>query len=240
MNSVKTLDYKIEIKNLCKSFNKNAVLKNINININKGEIITILGGSGSGKSVFLKTLIGLESRDSGEFYCNNKEIKTQSDYREFYKKISILFQNNALFDSMMIEENILFPFINNKTHNKLELKKLCDEALISVGLKPEIKNLYVSEISGGMQKRVALARALITKPEIIFLDEPTSGLDVTNSRIIFELVHNLSKKYGITLIIITHDVFIAPSISDRMIFLENGEFQEVSHEWIKNKFQVNF
>ena len=234
------MNYKIEVKHLSKSFNEKAVLKDINININQGEIITILGGSGSGKSVFLKTLIGLENRDSGEIYCNNQSIKTQSEYKEFYKKISILFQNNALFDSMTIEENILFPFINNKTYSKSELEKLCDEALISVGLKPEIKDLYVSEISGGMQKRVALARALITKPEIIFLDEPTSGLDVINSKIIFDLVHNLSKQYGITLLIITHDVFISPSISDRIIFLENGEFQKVNHEWLKEKFQINF
>ncbi len=232
------MNYNIEVIHLSKSFNGKSVLKDINLCVTKGDIVTILGGSGSGKSVFLKTLIGLENRDSGDIFYNNQPVKTKSDYKNFYKEISVLFQNNALFDSMTIKENILFPFINDHKYSESEFNQLFEESIISVGLDPSIKDLYVSEISGGMQKRVALARAIITKPQIIFLDEPTSGLDVANSKLIFELVKTLSKKYGITLLIITHDVFLSPAISDKMLFLENGVFEMIDKEWLEKKFMM--
>jgi phospholipid/cholesterol/gamma-HCH transport system ATP-binding protein len=231
------VNHKIEVKNLTKRFGDKTVLTNINLNINKG-ISTILGGSGSGKSVFLKIIIGLIEKTNGSISFNGSELKTKADYQNFYKKISVLFQNNALFDSMNIQENLSFPFINDKTKDKLKLKQMCEESLISVGLKPEICSLSISEISGGMQKRVALARAIITKPEMVFLDEPTSGLDIENTKLIFDLIKELSIKFGITFIIITHDIFIAPYISDELFFLENGNFSVIDKDVLRERFKI--
>ena len=232
------MQYKLEIRNVRKHFEEKNVLRNINLKIPKGNILTILGGSGTGKSVLLKIIIGLIKQDYGEIICDNKIIKSKGDLKNFHKKISVLFQNNALFDGMNIEKNILFPFINDHHYEPETLNKMCNEAIISVGLDVKIRKSATSEISGGMQKRVALARAIITKPEIIFLDEPTSGLDVENSQRIFELVHQLSKQYAITVIIITHDVFLSPSISDQIVFIENGEETEVDSTWIENRFKI--
>lgn len=230
MNNVK-----IAIRDLTKSFNSRKVLDKINLDIYSNEILTIIGGSGSGKSVFMKTILGLIAKDYGSVSCDNIEI-TRKTRKNFYSKISVLFQSNALFDSMNIEENILFPFINSRVENK---NQLLDEVLDSVGLRADIKKLGVSEISGGMQKRVALARTIITKPQVIFLDEPTSGLDVINARIIFELTKTLAERYKITFFVITHDVFMAPLISNRIFYLENGGLTLMTRKDISEKFSIH-
>ncbi len=226
---------KISIRNLTKKFGDKVVLGDINLDIYNNEIITIIGGSGGGKSVFMKVILDLIHKDDGHIFCDNIEITTKS-IKKFYKKISVLFQSNALFDSMNIGENIAFPLINQKIDNK---NTLIDDALKSVGLNPDIKNLSVSEISGGMQKRVALARTIITKPEIIFLDEPTSGLDVINSRMIFELIKTLAKENKITFFVITHDIFLAPIVSDRIFFIEKGKLRQMTKEDIDEKFKID-
>lgn len=233
------MTYKLEIQNICKKFTERPVLENINIQISSGEIITILGGSGTGKSVLMKIIIGLIQQDKGKILYNNQSLSSTKDFQQFYKKISILFQNNALFDSLDIRENILFPFTNYKIPKNISSERMVDESLISVGLDILIKENMISEISGGMQKRVGLARALVTKPEIIFLDEPTSGLDFENSKKIFELITSLSKKENITFIIITHDIFLAPTISDQIIFLNSGQASDVNKEWVNKKFAIN-
>lgn len=230
--------YKLELQNIYKKFDEKIVLNGINLQVLDGTITTILGGSGSGKSVLMKIMIGLIKKTNGKILSDNSALESRSDFKKFHKKISVLFQNNALFDGMNIEKNILFPFINDRQYDKATLNTVCDDAIISVGLETKIRKSDTSELSGGMQKRVALARSIITKPEIIFLDEPTSGLDVENSEKIFKLIKNLSTQYGITFIIITHDVFLSPLISDKMIFLEGGKTQEVNLDWIEKRFRI--
>lgn len=224
---------KISIRNLYKSFNKKIIFKDINLEIYSGEIVTILGGSGSGKSVFLKTLIGLIEPDKGHIFCDNIEITASNRLKFFFPKIGVLFQNNALFDSMNIYDNLIFPLMNKQN---IASDELVDQVLKSVGLSPSIKNQYLFEISGGMQKRVALARCIITKPEIIFLDEPTSGLDFENTKLIFNLIKKLSDEYKITFLMVTHDIHVAPSISDKILLLENKSFSKITKEELIKRF----
>ena len=232
------MDIKISIKNLCKKFGEKVILNNINLDIYRNEIITIIGGSGSGKSVFMRTILSLIEKDSGQIFCDNIEINSKTR-KDFYSKIAVLFQSNALFDSMNIEENILFPFINRDDISKENQNQLLNEVLKSVGLQQDIKKLSISEISGGMQKRVALARTIITKPSVIFLDEPTSGLDIKTSGAIFDLIKNLAEKYKITFFIITHDVFIAPKISNRIFFIKNGGLTFIEKDQVEKEFLTN-
>ena len=231
-------EIKISIKNLCKKFGEKVILNNINLDIYSNEILTIIGGSGSGKSVFMRTILDLIEKDSGQIFCDGIEINSKTK-KNFYSKIAVLFQSNALFDSMNIEENILFPFINRTDITKENQNKLLNEVLESVGLQKDIKNLSISEISGGMQKRVALARTIITKPSVIFLDEPTSGLDIKTSGAIFELIKNLAEKYNITFFIITHDVFIAPKISNRIFLIKNGSLTFIENDQVEKEFLTN-
>jgi phospholipid/cholesterol/gamma-HCH transport system ATP-binding protein len=229
---------KISIKNLSKAFDEKEILNKINLDVYRNEILTIVGGSGSGKSVFMRVILDLIEKDKGQIFCDGIKV-TQETKKDFYSKIAVLFQSNALFDSMNIEENILFPLMNRDDISKDERMKMVDEVLESVGLHKDIKKLSISEISGGMQKRVALARTIITKPSIIFLDEPTSGLDLRIAKSIFQLIKSLAEKYKITFFIITHDVHFAPMISDRIFFLENGSLTLVPNDKIEEKFVMN-
>jgi phospholipid/cholesterol/gamma-HCH transport system ATP-binding protein len=225
---------KISIQNLSKSFGKKKILNQVNLDIYSNEILTIIGGSGSGKSVFMKIILGLINKDSGKILFDGIEI-TEQTRKNFYENIDVLFQSNALFDSMNIEENILFPFINRDDIDDLEKQKLLNEVLESVNLKSDIKKYSISEISGGMQKRVALARAIITRPSVIFLDEPTSGLDMKTAQSIFLLIQSLSKKYSMTFFLITHDIYLAPKISNRIFFLKNGSLDFTENDEIEKK-----
>ena len=215
----------INIKGLYKSFGKNTdILKGVDLTVRKGENLVVLGKSGSGKSVLIKCLVGLVAADKGELKVFDTDItKMNNQQRNAIRlKIGFLFQNSALYDSMTVRENLSFPL---KRHSKKltnkEVEHSVNEALESVGLKEAIDKMP-SELSGGMRKRIGLARTLILRPEIILYDEPTTGLDTITSREISELILHIQKKYKTTSIIITHDMACAKLTGDRLVILKDG------------------
>lgn len=215
----------IEIKNLHKAFGINKVLDGFNLILNEGENLVVMGKSGSGKSVMIKCLIGLEAPDSGSILVMNKEINTleREVIDELRTEIGFLFQGSALYDSMSVRENLEFPLRRHtKKFGKIkDTTPLVMEALESVGLANAI-NLMPNELSGGMKRRIALARTLILKPKIILYDEPTTGLDPITSKEIILLMKSIQEKYNTSSIIITHDVDCAKAIANRMILLIDG------------------
>lgn len=215
----------IVIKDLHKTFGANKVLDGFNLVLNEGENLVVMGKSGSGKSVMIKCLIGLETPDSGTISVMNKEINTleQVAIDELRTEIGFLFQGSALYDSMSVRENLEFPLRRHtKKFGKIkDTTPLVIEALESVGLANAI-NLMPNELSGGMKRRIALARTLILKPKIILYDEPTTGLDPITSKEIILLMKSIQEKYNTSSIIITHDVDCAKAIANRMILLIDG------------------
>lgn len=215
----------LEIKDLKKAFGGNAVLDGFNMELYKGENLVVMGKSGSGKSVMIKCLVGLMKADSGNIKIMNQDItllrKTDLDLLRTH--IGFLFQGSALYDSMTVRENLEFPLRRHKKklHMNQSSEVLVREALSNVGLEHTM-DLMPSELSGGMQRRVALARALILKPDIILYDEPTTGLDPITSKEIIQLMRNIQKTYDTSSLIITHDVDCARVISNRMILLVDG------------------
>ena len=215
----------LEIKKLNKSFGDNHVLKNFNMKLYKGENLVIMGKSGSGKSVMIKCLVGLIEADSGTISVMHKDITTlnQTALDILRADIGFLFQGSALYDSMTVRENLEFPLRrhSNKFGKHIQTTDLVMEALENVGLSHAV-DLMPAELSGGMQRRVALARTLIIKPKIILYDEPTSGLDPITAKEIIMLMQDIQKKYHTSSLIITHDVDFARVVSDRMILLIDG------------------
>lgn len=215
----------IHIKDLYKRFGKNHVLNGFNMKLYKGENLVVMGKSGSGKSVMIKCLVGLMQPDSGYISVMGNEIKLldRATLDILRSEIGFLFQGSALYDSMTVRENLEFPMRRHKEKlgNISDTTPLVLEALESVGLADAI-DLMPEELSGGMKRRVALARTLILRPKIILYDEPTSGLDPITSKEIIELMRSIQKKYGTSSLIITHDVDCARVISERMILLVNG------------------
>lgn len=222
MNNQKTV---IEIKELKKSYGDNHVLNGFNMRLFEGENLVIMGKSGSGKSVMIKCLIGLEEHDSGSIIVMEKDISTleHEELDELRTEVGFLFQGSALYDSMTVRENLEFPLRRHtKKFGKIkDTTPLVMEALENVGLANTI-NLMPEELSGGMKRRVALARTLILLPKIILYDEPTTGLDPITAKEILLLMQSIHKKYNTSSIIITHDVDCARAISDRMILLVDG------------------
>lgn len=215
----------IEIKDLCKSFGDNHVLDGFHLYLNEGENLVVMGKSGSGKSVMIKCLIGLEEIDSGTITIMGKDMSTISteDLDEIRTEVGFLFQGSALYDSMSVRENLEFPL---RRHTKKfgiieDTTPLVMEALENVGLANTI-NLMPNELSGGMKRRIALARTLILQPKIILYDEPTTGLDPITSKEIILLMKSIQKKYKTSSIIITHDIDCARVIANRMILLIDG------------------
>ncbi len=215
----------IEIKNLKKSYGENHVLNGFNMNLVEGENLVIMGKSGSGKSVMIKCLIGLEDPDSGTIRVMGKDISqlNHDELDELRTEVGFLFQGSALYDSMTVRENLEFPL---RRHTKKfgvikDTTPLVMEALENVGLANTI-NLMPEELSGGMKRRIALARTLILQPKIILYDEPTTGLDPITAKEIILLMISIQKKYNTSSIIITHDVDCARAISNRMILLVDG------------------
>ena len=213
----------IEIKDLHKSFGDNIVLDGFNLVLNEGENIVVMGKSGSGKSVMIKCLIGLEQYDSGTITIMEVELKnfeTEEELDDFRTEIGFLFQGSALYDSMTVRENLEFPLLRHpkKFGHIKDTKPLVMEALESVGLASAI-DLMPDELSGGMQRRIALARTLILKPKIILYDEPTTGLDPITASEIIQLMRSVQEKYKTSSIIITHDIDCAKLVSNRMILL---------------------
>lgn len=215
----------IKIQDLRKSFGDNQVLRGFDMELRKGENLVVMGKSGSGKSVMIKCLVGLMSPDSGYVEVLGKDINTldQVALDELRADIGFLFQGSALYDSMTVRENLEFPMRRHrkKFEGIQDTLPLVKEALENVGLGHTM-DLMPAELSGGMKRRVALARAIILKPKLILYDEPTSGLDPITSKEIIELMRSIQKKYGTSALIITHDVDCARVISERMILLVDG------------------
>lgn len=212
----------LEIKNLVKHFGDNEVLNGFNMRLNEGENLVIMGKSGSGKSVMIKCLMGLMQPDSGhiEIMGNNVLELEQAELDALRKKIGFLFQGSALYDSMTVKDNLEFPLRKQRISQE-EKDKLVHQALESVGLL-ETLALMPNELSGGMKRRVALARAIILHPKIIIYDEPTTGLDPITAKEIIQLMRDIQKIYGSSALIITHDVDCSRVIADRMILLIDG------------------
>lgn len=215
----------IDIRDLRKSFGENHVLNGFNMKLYEGENVVVMGKSGSGKSVMIKCLVGLMQPDSGYIEVLGKEIKIldRQTLDELRSDIGFLFQGSALYDSMTVRENLEFPLRRHKEKlgNTTNTEPLVLEALENVGLAHTV-DLMPEELSGGMKRRVALARTIILKPKIILYDEPTSGLDPITSKEIIELMRTIQKKYGTSSLIITHDVDCARVVSERMILLVDG------------------
>jgi phospholipid/cholesterol/gamma-HCH transport system ATP-binding protein len=237
----------IELKNVCKSFGNNAVLKGVTLSVKKGEDLVILGRSGSGKSITIKCLVGLVHADEGEINIFGEDITKMSNtaLNEIRVRIGFLFQNGALYDSMTVRQNLEFTLKHHSSYlSSNEVDEAILEALESVGLGEAIDKMP-SELSGGMRKRIGLARTLIIKPEIILYDEPTSGLDAITAREISELILYVQKKYKTTSIIITHDMACAKLTGNRIMILNNGiihaegtyaQLEKSEDKWVRSFF----
>lgn len=225
----------IRIENISKAFEGNEVFKNLSLDIKEGESIAIIGQSGVGKSVLLKLICGLIPPDSGTIYINNVNIQTAArrEREEALRKIAMLFQGSALFDSLTVEENVGFFLYEHSTYSRDKIREIVKEKLSLVNLV-NIESLLPAEISGGMQKRVSLARALAKDPEILLYDEPTTGLDPVNAELINDLILETMKSTRVTSIIVTHDMHSAFKIADRIAMLYHGEIIAVEE---KNKFK---
>ncbi|NEV95021.1 ATP-binding cassette domain-containing protein [Psychroflexus sp. YR1-1] len=213
----------IKVTDLHKSFDDLDVLKGVNAEFEKGKTNLIIGQSGSGKTVFLKCLLGLLIPDSGSIEYNGKAYKhfSKDEKREISKQMGMVFQGGALFDSMTVEENVMFPLKMLTKMSKQEMKNRVEEVLDRVNLK-ETNHKLPSEISGGMQKRVSIARAIVNKPNFLFCDEPNSGLDPRTASVIDNLIQEITHENDITTVINTHDMNSVFEIGENIIYLEHG------------------
>jgi len=213
----------IEVKNLSKSFGELQVLKDISANYHQGQVNMIIGRSGSGKSVLAKCMVGLHIPEKGEVLYEGKNFLNMNigEKVEVRKNIGMLFQASALFDSLTVEENVMFPLTMFTHMSKSEMLNRAEECLERVNLKGSEKS-YPSETSGGMQKRIAIARAIAMKPKFLFCDEPNSGLDPQTSIVIDNLIHDLTKEMNITTVVISHDMNSVIEIGDQIMFINEG------------------
>ena len=216
---------KIKITNLHKAFGKKVVLSGVDLDIAKGESLVVIGGSGTGKSVLIKCIQGLLTPDTGSILVDDQEVVgiNEEEKEALHSKMGMLFQGGALFDSLSVWENVAFDLLENRGMSKKDAKNEAVRVLRSVGLAPDVADLSPSEISGGMQKRVGLARAIASKPEIIFFDEPTTGLDPIMSDVINDLIIESVKGLGATALTITHDMASARKIADKIAMLYHGK-----------------
>lgn len=224
----------IEVKNLVKEFDRRVVLDNIDASFRKGEVNIIIGKSGSGKTVFLKNLIGLIKPTSGEItYAGSNFLKMRGgEMKRLRKDMGMLFQGSALFDSRTVLENVMFPLDMFSKKNLRERRKRAEFCLERVNLE-HAHNLYPAEISGGMMKRVAIARAIALNPKYLFCDEPNSGLDPKTSKLIDELISDITKDFNITSVVVTHDMNSVMNIGDYIFFLHEGK-----KEWEGSKDDI--
>ena len=226
----------IEVKSFAKSFGEKTVHTDVSFDVQKGECLGLIGGSGAGKSIILRGIIGLEMPDSGSVKINGEEI-TKLEERQLVdirKKVAYAFQGGALFDSMSVFDNLAYPLREHSKLSEDEISKKIFETLSMFGLQENAK-LLPSELSGGMQKRLGLARAIILEPEVILYDEPTSGLDPFNTLKIRKMILQL-KKIGITSILVTHDIPTVYAVCDRIAILYKGKIGEIgTKEELKNK-----
>jgi len=215
---------KISLRGVSKRFGPKVVLEGLDLDVMPGESVVVIGGSGTGKSVMLKSILGLLKPESGSIKIDGEEVVglRGSARDEILHKFGMLFQGGALFDSLPVWENVAFGLLANGEHSRKEAKEIALENLRSVGLGPEVGELSPAELSGGMQKRVGLARAIATKPEIIFFDEPTTGLDPIMGDVINDLIVECVKTVGATALSITHDMASARKIADRVAMIYGG------------------
>lgn len=227
----------IQLENVHKGFGAKQVLKGLDLTVNKGQSVVIIGGSGTGKSVMLKCILGLLVADTGTIIVDGKNVTHLKGRvrKEVLTKFGMLFQGAALFDSLPVWENVAFGLIQGKGMNKRDAREIATEKLRRVGLSPDVGLLSPAELSGGMQKRVGLARAIASEPEIIFFDEPTTGLDPIMADVINDLIVECVQDLGATTISITHDMASARKIADRIAMLYHGKIiwegakQEIDH-----------
>lgn len=215
---------KICLRDVHKEFGDKKVLQGINLDVQKGKSLVVIGGSGTGKSVMLKSILGLIEPDSGSITVDGEEtIGMGAKQRDaMMRKFGMLFQGAALFDSLKVWENVAFGLVQGRGMNKKDAQEIACEKLMAVGLRPETGNLYPAELSGGMQKRVGLARAIAAKPEIIFFDEPTTGLDPIMADVINDLIVESVKGLGATALSITHDMSSVRKIADDVAMIYEG------------------
>ncbi|MCP5382973.1 MAG: ATP-binding cassette domain-containing protein [Kordiimonadaceae bacterium] len=215
---------KISLKGLRKTFGPKVVLDSVDLEVMPGESMVIIGGSGSGKSVTLKCILGLLIADGGSIKIDGQEMIgiSNSDRREILTKFGMLFQGAALFDSLPVWENVAFGLLAQRLYNRTDAKEIAIEKLRRVGLSPDVGSLSPAELSGGMQKRVGLARAIAANPDIIFFDEPTTGLDPIMSDVINELIVECVKDVGATAVTITHDMSSVRKIADNVAMIYHG------------------
>lgn len=237
----------VSIKGLSKSFKGKQVLTDVNLKIKKAENVVVLGKSGSGKSTLIKCMIRLIEPDQGEICIFGQDMAKISydDLNRFRTRIGFVFQSGALYDSMTVYENLAFPLRHHKKElGKEKLDKLIHEVLENVGL-PDAEHMMPAELSGGMNKRIGLARTLILKPEIMLYDEPTSGLDTASAKEISQLILDMQRKYKISSLVITHDINCAKMVADRVAMLKDGviiaegsydDMEKNSDGWIRSFF----
>ena len=225
----------IEVRELTKSFDGRSVIHNISVVFETGLTNLIIGRSGSGKTVLLKNIIGLVTPDSGDIIYDDRNISgmNKKDILSLRREMGLLFQGSALFDSMTVIENVMFPLDMFSSQLVRDRRKRAMMCLDRVALSKETYDLYPSEISGGMMKRAAIARAIVLQPKYLFCDEPNSGLDPKTSLIIDELIHGITKEYGMTTIINTHDMNSVMNIGESIVFINEGKA-----EWNGTKEQV--
>ena len=214
----------VQVESLSKSFGKQVVLKGISLKVGQGETLSVLGRSGTGKSVLLKLIIGLHKPDSGSIRVNGEDVTKLElkELNEVRKKVGFLFQQAALYDSLTIEENVGFPLRRHSKMSDEESRKRVQELLSSVGMEKDAHKLP-GELSGGMQKRVGLARALALEPDILLFDEPTAGLDPITAAEIDDLILRLQKERHMTSVVVTHDIHSARAVSDRVALMRDGQ-----------------
>ncbi len=216
---------KISLRDVHKAFGPKKVLQGVNLDVLKGSSLVVIGGSGTGKSVMLKSILGLLRPDSGSIKVDGKEVTSMSgrDREKVLRKFGMLFQGAALFDSLAVWENVAFGLIQGQHMKRKDAKEIAIDSLHKVGLSSDVGALNPAELSGGMQKRVGLARAIATQPEIIFFDEPTTGLDPIMADVINDLIVERVKDLGATALSITHDMASARKIADYIAMIYHGE-----------------
>ena len=226
----------IEVKDIVKSFDGNVVLNHVSTEMHDGQVNMIIGQSGSGKTVLMKSLIGLHTVDSGQILYDGRDLALMgsNDIRMLHREVGMLFQGSALFDSMTVMENVLFPMEMFSQKSREEIQKRAEFCLRRVEMPERVWNLMPSEISGGQQKRVAIARAIVLEPKYLFCDEPNSGLDPKTSLVIDALIQDITREYNICTIVNSHDMNSIMEIGDNILFLKGGkkEWQGSRHEII--------
>jgi len=224
----------IEVKDIVKSFDGNVVLDHVSVTMRDGEVNMIIGQSGSGKTVLMKSMIGLHDLDSGQILFDGRDLAEMrsQDIRMLHREVGMLFQGSALFDSMTVMENVLFPMEMFSTKSRKEMQERAAFCLRRVEMPERVWNLMPSEISGGQQKRVAIARAIVLEPRYLFCDEPNSGLDPKTSLVIDALIQDITKEYNICTVVNSHDMNSIMEIGDNIVFLKGGkkEWQGSRHD----------